>query len=329
MTALSLKNSYKIKQASNKQNGAVIVEFSLIAGLLIITLLAIIDLGRIFYLQSALNKAADNALAMAQKISAFAEDTRLLDPSDTDDQIKLTEYLNSVQRIENSALSLMGGVLIGDSEDSFATLRPVKIYETNSRGLMEIDSAVAILRPGGSVKYSMPHSTEVWFNHPTHCNEAASGCYNPLPGTSTWHDTLKTEPLIIEIRATLNTYLGAFFPVFNSIALRGRAIGFRELQSKGATRDILSVTTVAAAVTAPPTTILPLPPSPAIPSEPTSTTTSETTSTTTSETTSTSTSTTTTIPTTAQCNNRAQTCFNTGGDYRKYSDGNCYCYYSG
>lgn len=322
MTALSPKSSTAgNSEARNKQSGAVMVEFSLIAGLLIFTLLATIDLGRIFYLQSALNKAADNALAMAQKISNFTEDTRLLNPSDADDQVKLTEYVNSVQRIENSARSLLGGVLISDSEDSFGTLRPVKIYETNAQGLMEIDSSVAIMRPGSSVKYTMHDTSEVWFNHPTHCNTSASGCYNPLPGSSTWHDTLKTEPLIIEIRANIHTFLGVLFPVFDSIALRGRAIGFRELQSKGATRDILSVTTVAAPVTAPPSTILPLPPSPAIPSEPTSTTTSETTST--------STSSSTTIPTTAQCNNRAEVCFNNGGDFRKYSDGNCYCYYSG
>ncbi|MDD2941526.1 MAG: TadE/TadG family type IV pilus assembly protein [bacterium] len=342
-----------------KQHGAVMVEFAISGLLLITTILALIDLGRIFYIQNTLNKAADNALSLAQKIENLQTETRTLNPSVAAQQAQLNDFTAALDAVEAEANQLLSASLVSPpGTDSAARLLPITIYDKNASGNMILTRDIGILRPGASVKYTDSYGRTQWFAHPTHCNNAAPNCTVPLAASANWDSTIKNEPLVVEIKAQVSTIVGGIIPFLDNATLTGRAIGYREVLPKGAyaesyalpsasttvvTTSVTTTTSTSTSVTTSVATSATSVPSSSVTTAPpsTSTTTSSAASTgpSTSTTTtvvatsvtsvsSSSTVTTSTTTTSISCASIRRSCYFAGGSYH-YNGGACYCAYSG
>lgn len=196
--------------------GVSIFQFALTFPILMVFVLTLVDFSRILLVKALLNKGAEDGVALAVKIPNFEIDIRNFAAG----SVEYARFQQARNLIADAATRLPRRTLITPSSD------PTSSYFTPYRYVDTLDAGatvnpppydVAILRPGESVEIK-PGSGN-WLYHSTYA-PAAPG----VPAPQSPELLMKSEPIVVEMRATVVT----FSPVLRDVTVAGRAMGYRE-----------------------------------------------------------------------------------------------------
>lgn len=239
--------------------GAVILEFALISGIFIFTILSILDLSRYFAVQAILTKGAQNGLSIAKTDPDFGIDIQRLNTECTVNGVVDTTCRNNRRdafraardRVIASATQLPLSTLASPAgSNRSVTLRAVNNLDNvqlNTLG-SDLGNNALVLRPGevadlvaGEVSYA-----EVKF-HPQICppgNRSAGSSYlslcknaaDPTIASSlrvrnpneTMQMLFENYPIVVELTAEIEM----FMPLFPKMTVTGTAIGYREIVNR-------------------------------------------------------------------------------------------------
>jgi hypothetical protein len=247
--------------------GATMVEFCIVAGLLVLFIFSIIDISRYVAIRALLTRGAESGVLLAQRMGDINVDLRGIDRSDP----KYQAFLAARRKVIQTATALPLSSLVAPSGIPFATqLRSFSNVDPTADGpapAVQLDGA--IIRPGEEAQIAT--SGEV-IKHPTLC-PPNSGCpYGDLSTSDGWAHVLENNPFVVQLQVKFTPIL----PIFgNQIIVDADSVGMFNMP-----QDSI------------------FPPSGALPPSITSTTTTTTTtsSSTSSSSTTTSSSTSTTLP---------------------------------
>ena len=235
--APSTLKSFSVRRfpAFGDERAVTMIEFALVIPVLILFVLAFVDLVRVIAVQGILVHVAEQTLQVASTMPNFDVDIRTSDPNSPEYQ----RFMLARQRIFQDAAKLPLQTLLTDSGTPSAAQLIRFSYEDpapsgGGPAPAPFSADVAILRPGEHVKVGDVTST-TYFDHETY----------PFPGTGinepSLERLLKTQPIIIEIRARVST----FTPAIGTITTKGVAQGFRDPIPQGPMPDeVLASTTL-------------------------------------------------------------------------------------
>ena len=204
------------------QRGATMVEFSLVAILLLFIVVTFIDLARIFLVQSLLTKGAQEGLALAEKIDNLSIDNEQLDAADAALYADYTAARNAV--VDAATARILA--IIAERQDvapdapvRLQLFTPVDFFNGTPQVTAPIPALV--LRPGDS---GTGYGGEV-LNHPLRCSTLYSDCTQPRNAWDSMDSMLREFAMQVHLEAVVETYS----PWLGDLRLRGQAMGWREV----------------------------------------------------------------------------------------------------
>ncbi len=244
----------------NPEKGATMIEFSIVAIVFILFILATIDIARFFYTESILDTAAQKVLNYAQKVQYLDKDTRTMKKGSPEYIAFVKNYAKSI----NIGLKILNVAPLQSTSttnkvpylNSYLTVIPFKdgwvppLEATASGELVKGNTSlkpaipkvrIALLRPGDSLcaKGSPSGTCLSWVDHPDYCSELKlrqdyAPCEHlPIkthlsaPPTLLYNygKILKEHPFHVIIEADFKPII-PLLPF--KLKARGTAVGFRE-----------------------------------------------------------------------------------------------------
>jgi len=219
------------------------IEFSIASLVLLFTMLAIIDFGRILATKVLLTKGAQEAVVLASKIPGLDLDSSKfgdLENPTNEEIMQWNQFVASRDAVLQASNRIPSLMVAPDSfvnyehEDDFgATIQPEGLNGAS------VTSAV-LLRPGDKHIFSRPNSSETSeiVEHPTVCangecfistcsqNFGGDECEDLSRGSlnADYRNALEEHPLVVETKANVRTFL----PFIEDVTVTGTAFAFRE-----------------------------------------------------------------------------------------------------
>ena len=201
-------------------HGATLLEVSLVCGLFVLLVFALLDFGRYMATRAILMKAVQNTLNYSQKVASFEVDIRGLTSSDS-------RYLGLIaarRSISNYAQQFPSATFVGNILDEF------RIYdESGGPPVLYPPSGVAgysalVLRPGEVGRRTNRSGVDI--QHPTLC-----GAHAPCPrgrpqlqASDGWAQVIRDHPIYVEMSAQVDMII----PLWGAgLTVRSSALGFR------------------------------------------------------------------------------------------------------
>ncbi len=222
-------SSFFKSEERDSEKGSVLVESSLVIGVIFLLLLTFFEVGYGLYLKAILTKAAQNALNLSQKINGTQTDLRVLDIEDSGDLTKWDRFNDAVSTIEEKAKLITKAAGIGDVGSGGISLREyTNVYHLN--GIKkEKKHSILFLRPTESATFSKNGETKI-IHHPDYCDIWMSGCsLSEDEKNSEWESLIFNDPFVVKVSVDYKPLFG----LLGKVELSGQAIGFREKLLKG------------------------------------------------------------------------------------------------
>lgn len=210
-------------------SGATLLEFLLVALVVVTMLVGIMDLSRYYSVRGALAKGAYDGLSVAKVIQDFTIDTANI--SNVDGPVAShPDYLKfnaAREQIISAAVSFPTHTFVPNNGES--SLRTYQLFD----GVRTLDTQVLVLRPGDAGSYD---GTNIY--HPTICPQNMSECVSNggryrKPAES-MEQLFRDHPIIVEMRASFSPVL----PIFGTLPVQAKAVGYRELSRRSLTQSL-------------------------------------------------------------------------------------------
>lgn len=184
--------------------GASIVEFVLAIPFVMLALVAIVDLSRYVATRAVLTRGAQAALEAAIRERNF--ELQIYANNDT----KWTNYTAALARVRQAGLKVVTGSIVRPSSAGngvYAKLKSTTL-KVGTAQYAASNSDIMVLRPGDTATI-----------------DGQTINYVPIPTGETYMGALRTVPIAVEIRATIQLMT----PLMGKLEVRSRAFGYREL----------------------------------------------------------------------------------------------------